>query len=140
MPRAVAAHYDRLRQGCKPDPRVVNVGPTAKRSLVRGAAVPSASGDAIGNNEGTNARSAKLRYTDSINIRRRLTTTQTSVAKASVPTGKIKSFGAFGPKYQVGRALRELADGDWLVDVTMVETGEHAEYRLARVLDHPEAR
>lgn len=65
---------------------------------------------------------------------------QTSVAMPSVPTGKIKSFGAFGPKYQVGRPLRELANGDWMVEVTMVETGEHAEYRLARVLDDPDAR
>ncbi|MGA3262743.1 MAG: DUF5397 family protein [Terracidiphilus sp.] len=57
-----------------------------------------------------------------------------------VPVGQIKSFGAFGPKYEVGPALRPLDDGDWLVEVVMVETGEKAEYRLTRLLDDPEAR
>lgn len=57
----------------------------------------------------------------------------------SVPVGKIKSFGPFGPKYEVGPALHQLADGDWMVEVTMVETGEKAEYRLARMSDDPEA-
>jgi Family of unknown function (DUF5397) len=57
----------------------------------------------------------------------------------SVPTGKIKSFGLFGPKYEVGKALRQLDDGDWIIEVTMVETGEKAEYRLTRLYDDPEA-
>lgn len=57
-----------------------------------------------------------------------------------VPTGKIKSFGAFGPKYEVGQALRQLDDGDWMVEVKMVETGESNEYRLTHVFDDPEAR
>ena len=57
-----------------------------------------------------------------------------------VPTGKIKSFGAFGPKYEVGLPLRQLDDGDWMVEVKMVETGESAEYRLTHVYDDPEAR
>ena len=62
------------------------------------------------------------------------------IAPPSIPVGKIKSFGAFGPKYEVGRALRPLENGDWLVEVKMVETGEAAEYRLTRLLDDPEAR
>jgi len=57
-----------------------------------------------------------------------------------VPVGKIKSFGAFGPKYEVGPALRQLEDGDWLVEVKMVETGETAEYRVTHMQDDPEAR
>jgi Family of unknown function (DUF5397) len=65
---------------------------------------------------------------------------QTIVAPPSVPVGKIKSFGAFGPKYEVGKPLRQLDDGDWLVEVKMVETGETVEYRLTRVFDDPEAR
>jgi hypothetical protein len=56
-----------------------------------------------------------------------------------VPLGKIKSFGIFGPKYEVGLPIRQLEDGDWLVEVKMVETGETAEYRLARLRDDPEA-
>lgn len=33
----------------------------------------------------------------------------------AVPVGKIKSLGAFGPKYEVREALRALDDGDWMV-------------------------
>ena len=61
-------------------------------------------------------------------------------ASLSVPVGKIKSFGPFGPKYEVGRPVRQLDDGDWLIEVTMVETGETAEYRLTHLTDDPEAR
>ena len=62
------------------------------------------------------------------------------IAPPPIPVGKIKSFGAFGPKYEVGRPLRQLDDGDWLVEVKMVETGEKAEYRMTHLFDDPEAR
>jgi hypothetical protein len=65
---------------------------------------------------------------------------QTVISPSSIPVGKIKSFGVFGPKYEVGQSLRESEDGDWLVEVKMVESGETAEYRLSRLLDDPEAR
>ena len=61
------------------------------------------------------------------------------VAPPSVPVGKIKSFGPFGPKYEVGQAIRQLDDGDWMIEVTMVETGEKAEYRWTHLSDDPEA-
>ncbi len=54
------------------------------------------------------------------------------------PVGKIKMFGPFGPKYQVGETVCQLEDGDWMVEVTMVETGEKAEYRLTHLLADPE--
>ena len=57
-----------------------------------------------------------------------------------LPVGKIKSFGPVGEQYEVLRALRQLADGDWMVEIRLVATGERAEYRLQRVLDDPEAR
>jgi hypothetical protein len=57
-----------------------------------------------------------------------------------VPVGKIKSFGPFGPQYEVGPALHPLDDGDWMIEITMIETGEKAEYRLTRLIDDPEAR
>ena len=57
----------------------------------------------------------------------------------SVPVGKIKSFGPFGPKYEVGQVLRRKDDGDWVVEVTLVDSGERAEYRLTRLLEDPEA-
>ena len=62
------------------------------------------------------------------------------VGAPPVPVGKIKSFGLFGPKYEVGPALRRLDDGDWMVEVTMIDTGEKAEYRWTRLTDDPEAR
>jgi hypothetical protein len=64
---------------------------------------------------------------------------QTAIAPPPVPIGKIKSFGPFGPKYEVGQLLHQLEDGDWMVEVTMVETGEKSEYRLTRLADDPEA-
>ena len=56
-----------------------------------------------------------------------------------VPVGEIKSFGPFGPKYEVGRALHQLDDGDWMVEITLVESGEQAEYRLTHLSDDPAA-
>jgi len=61
-------------------------------------------------------------------------------APPPVPVGKIKSFGPFGPKYEVGRALRQLDDGDWMIEVTMVESGEKVEHRLTHLYDDPEAQ
>lgn len=52
----------------------------------------------------------------------------------------IKSFGPFGPKYEVGDALRQLDDGDWMIEITMIETGEKTEYRLSRLTQDPEAQ
>lgn len=56
-----------------------------------------------------------------------------------VPVGQIKSFGAFGPKYEVGQPLRQLDDGDWMIEVVLLETGEKAEYRLTHANDDPKA-
>ena len=54
--------------------------------------------------------------------------------------GKIKSFGVFGPKYEVGDPLRQLADGDWMVRIKLVESGEETEYRYSHLVNDPEAR
>lgn len=57
-----------------------------------------------------------------------------------VPVGKIKSFGPFGPKYEVGETIGgQLPNGDWLIEITMVETGEKAEYSYTHMADDPEA-
>lgn len=64
---------------------------------------------------------------------------QETVAPPPIPVGKIKTFGAMGEEYEVGKALRQLEDGDWLVEVKMIKTGETAEYRLAHIYDDPEA-
>lgn len=52
---------------------------------------------------------------------------------------RYKRFGADGPPYEVGRPLRKLGDGDWLVEVTMVETGEKTACRLSRIAEDPDA-
>lgn len=59
---------------------------------------------------------------------------------SDIPTGIIKSFGPVGEEYEVGRALRPLPDGDWLVEVKIIKTGETVEYRRSHILDDPEAR
>ena len=64
----------------------------------------------------------------------------TAVAPPSVPVGMVKSFGTVGPQYEVGPPLRQLADGDWIVEITMVAIGETAEYRRSRMMDDPEAQ
>ena len=56
-----------------------------------------------------------------------------------IAQGKVKSFGAFGPKYEVGSALRPLGDGDWMVRIKLVETGEETEYRYSHLIKDPEA-
>lgn len=57
-----------------------------------------------------------------------------------VPKGKIKSVGAFGPKYEVGVPKRRLPDGDWMITILLVETGEETEYRYSNMENDPEAR
>jgi hypothetical protein len=56
-----------------------------------------------------------------------------------IPMGKIKRKGVSGPKYEVGTALLQLEDGDWLVEIRMLETGEQSEYRLSLLQDDPDA-
>lgn len=41
-----------------------------------------------------------------------------------IPTGAVKTFGAFGPPYQVGEEIKELPDGDILVNIILIQTGE----------------
>jgi Family of unknown function (DUF5397) len=61
------------------------------------------------------------------------------VARPPHPLGQIKSFGFFGPKYEVGPVLRQLDDGDSMVEITLVESGEKTEYRLTHLNNDPEA-
>ncbi|MEQ1556151.1 MAG: DUF5397 family protein [Gallionella sp.] len=53
--------------------------------------------------------------------------------------GKIKSFGDFGPKYEVGNPLRQLASGEWMVSIKLLDSGEQAEYRYSHLMNDPEA-
>lgn len=53
--------------------------------------------------------------------------------------GTYRQFGAVGPAYQVLQPVRQLDDGDWIVSIQVMETGEKAEYRYTAVLDDPKA-
>ena len=50
---------------------------------------------------------------------------------------QIRSFGPFGPKYQVGPLLYQVDSGDWMATITLVDSGEVDEYRRSRILDDP---
>lgn len=63
-----------------------------------------------------------------------------SDAAPVIPIGEIRTFGTVGPKYEVGRPLRSLVDGDWMVEIVLVESGERTEYRLQRLLADPKAQ
>ena len=56
------------------------------------------------------------------------------------PVGMVKTFGDFGPAYQVGKPIRETEEGDWMVQIKLVATGEDTEYFLSKILDDPAAR
>ena len=57
----------------------------------------------------------------------------------AIPTGKFKSFGRLGPKYEIGSVVRQTEDNDWLVEITLIETGEKAEIKLSQINSDPEA-
>jgi len=56
-----------------------------------------------------------------------------------VPLGQIKMIGAFGPKYEVGRLLRPLDNGDWMIEILLLESGETTEYLLSDLHHDPDA-
>jgi hypothetical protein len=62
---------------------------------------------------------------------------QPAISAPEVPVNTIRTLGPVGPAYQVGRPLRQLADGDWLVQIQLLESDETGEYRLSRLLADP---
>ena len=56
-----------------------------------------------------------------------------------ITVGQIKTFGDLGPKYEVRRLLSPLENGDWLVEVLLVETGETTQYYYNQMINDPEA-
>lgn len=57
----------------------------------------------------------------------------------NIPTGIVKTFGNYGIPYQVGKADRQLPDGDILVNITLIQSGEQEKYRLSKLLQDPDA-
>jgi len=52
--------------------------------------------------------------------------------------GRINTFG-LGPIYEVGPPIRQMQDGDWLMKITLIESGEVTEYPLSSIKEDPEA-
>ncbi len=54
--------------------------------------------------------------------------------------GTWRRFGPVGPVYEILRVDRELENGDCLMRVRVVETGEEIGYKLTDILDDPKER
>ena len=54
--------------------------------------------------------------------------------------GTWRRFGSAGPVYEILSAGRPLADGDQMMRIRVVESGEELDYRLAEILDDPRER
>jgi len=65
--------------------------------------------------------------------------TAPEVERPALPLGGIKTIGMFGPIYEVGPLLYALDDGDWMVEIILVESGEKTEYRLSNINTDPDA-
>jgi len=57
-----------------------------------------------------------------------------------VQVGQIKSFGVIGPKYEVTGTGHPSNEGEWLVPIRVIESGEELEYRYSRFTLDPEAQ
>ncbi len=65
----------------------------------------------------------------------KLTTT-----KPTVQIGQVRTFGRLGPKYQVTGNGHTSKDGEWVVPIRVVESGEELDYRYSRFTLDPEAQ
>jgi hypothetical protein len=54
--------------------------------------------------------------------------------------GTWRRFGAAGPVYEIIAAGKELPDGDHLMRIRVIESGEEVDYRLTEILDDPRER
>ena len=54
--------------------------------------------------------------------------------------GTWRRFGAVGPVYEILEAGRILPDGDRMMRVRLIESGEEVAYRLTEILDDPRER
>ena len=51
--------------------------------------------------------------------------------------GTYRRFGIVGPVYEIIEVLNELDDGDVLMKIRVLESGEETEYRYSKILDDP---
>jgi Family of unknown function (DUF5397) len=52
---------------------------------------------------------------------------------------KFRRFGPVGPAYEIVGVLRDLPDGDKMLRIRVLESGEEVEYRLSNAIEDPEA-
>jgi hypothetical protein len=57
-----------------------------------------------------------------------------------VLAGTWRSFGSYGPVYEILAAGAALPDGDRLMRVRVVESGEELDYRLSQIVADPPQR
>ncbi len=65
----------------------------------------------------------------------------TTVPKSApvLPIGKIKTFGIEGPPYQITGIGPYSEEGEWMVPIRVVQTGEELDYRYSRLALDPDA-
>jgi hypothetical protein len=54
--------------------------------------------------------------------------------------GTWRRFGVAGPVYEIIEAGKELPNGDRMMRIRVVESGEEVDYRLTEILDDPRER
>lgn len=54
--------------------------------------------------------------------------------------GTWRRLGVTGPVYEIVGEERDLSDGDTLMRIRIVETGEEVAYKLTDILDDPKER
>jgi hypothetical protein len=64
----------------------------------------------------------------------------TKPSRPVVAVGQYKTFGEEGPVYQVLGPGHSSTEGEWLVPIRVIETGEELDYRYSRLARDPEAR
>ncbi len=52
--------------------------------------------------------------------------------------GTWRRFGPVGPVYEIIKAGRQLPDGDRMMRIRVIESGEETEYKLTDILDPKE--
>ena len=53
--------------------------------------------------------------------------------------GKFRTFGLFGPAYRVLEPVKQIGNGEWVLRIQVMETGEETEYPYTQALNDPEA-
>ncbi len=51
--------------------------------------------------------------------------------------GTWRRFGIIGPVYEIMGIDHQLADGDWMMRVRVLDTGEEVGYKLTDLMDDP---